>query len=882
MKKNWFILLAVILGIGGFFYYKNSSATNNLISDLIPDNTLLLLETYQPNDIHYKTKLQELPFTEAIFPITTELEHYGLKGENLDKLFANRLLYFAYIPQAKERITWAYFIPLISEDEPLLDQLIHLDKTKEGLRLITHTTSKQKIHEIFFNSTKTEIAFFIKDNFLVISPSTLVLEEILLSKKHFWAQSLKLKDLSTLTESTLMTTHVNPKAIQEFGIKVVEQKRTTAPYLTNIIPQSWTWYKKDSFGKLGVKSFSTSPNPEIFGTQSAKKFSVANMISNSCSMMLHISIDQSSEFSDACQEQIDSNTDLSKLQQTANKDFDINFKSFQETIKNSVSLLNLEGSDASKTNKIILIQNTELKGLLKEISTQVANAKGQKPFSLQYGSFNITALGVREFPAMVLGPIFSGFNNCLFTEYKDFIILASDLSTLQEYLINISRNEVWSSSSRHQTLLKNLEDNNLVWISEPNKALNGLQYILPSAWLEMVKSSIENAGVNFLIYQSNEEKSQFSFLKGDSYKGASAGKYEYKLLKLKDYAYSSVGRPLILVNPSTKVPELLFQTSGNQLVLLSNGKKIWSSNIQGKILGEPQFLKTSSDKKLRLLILTSQKAYILTRKDEGFEINSSLVIKGLNSNAWAVAESGNQINLITSNGQCVSLSSETLEEISSSKQKLLENSLGPLPTIGYKGQVYTVCLTENGLLGIVNNKGEFTTGFPLKTNMPTFSAPVLDQTDGQIAILVLGQKGEFFKVNMAGKIVQKNQFFRPDTEFKFQLCASDKQNDWVVMRTNNKVVTVLDKTDKELFSVKDLAYGRKYMKYYNLGSGNRFYAIFNGWTSYYLYNEKGEQVSDKPIISNSAPIIQYSDSYNKLIITTHNNQKIETWSIKLK
>ena len=247
-----------------------------------------------------------------------------------------------------------------------------------------------------------------------------------------------------------------------------------------------------------------------------------------------------------------------------------------------------------------------------------------------------------------------------------------------------------------------------------------------------------------------------------------------------------------------------------------------------------------------------------------------------------MAESNNQIHIITSNGLCVSLQSDDLEETHSFKQKSLENCIGPLPTIGYKGQVYTVGLTENGLLGIVNEKGEFTTGFPVKTGVPTLSAPVLDQTDGQIAILVLGQKGEFFKVNMSGKVVQKNQFFRPDTEYKFQLCASDKPNDWVVMRGNNKAVTVLDKNDKELFSIKDLAFGRKYLKYYNLGSGRRFYAIFNGWSSYYLYNEKGEQVSDKPIVSSSAPIIQYSDSYNKLIITTHNNQNIETWSIKLK
>jgi hypothetical protein len=189
-----------------------------------------------------------------------------------------------------------------------------LDKTREGLRLITHTTAKQKIHEIFFNSTKTEIAFFIKDNFLIISPSTLVLEEILLSKKHFWAQNLPLKDLSTFTESTLMTTHVNAHAIKEFGVKVVEQKRTSAPYLARILPQSWTWYLKDSFLNYGVEAFSVSPNPEIFGTQSAKKFDVGNMIPNSCSMALNISIDQSSELKDNCQKQIESDEYLLKLQ----------------------------------------------------------------------------------------------------------------------------------------------------------------------------------------------------------------------------------------------------------------------------------------------------------------------------------------------------------------------------------------------------------------------------------------------------------------------------------------------------------------------------------------------------------------------------------------
>jgi hypothetical protein len=141
----------------------------------------------------------------------------------------------------------------------------------------------------------------------------------------------------------------------------------------------------------------------------------------------------------------------------------------------------------------------------------------------------------------------------------------------------------------------------------------------------------------------------------------------------------------MLVNPISKASELLFQTAGNQLVLLNDGKKIWSTSLQGKILGEPQFLKTSTDKKQRLLILTTQKAYVLKREADGFEVNSSAPISGLNSTSWAVAESNNQINIITSNGLCLSLNAESLDETNSFKQKSLENSLGHFLRLVIKG-----------------------------------------------------------------------------------------------------------------------------------------------------------------------------------------------------
>jgi hypothetical protein len=45
IKQKLLLLGFAILGIGGLIYYNQSSQLNNQITDFIPDNTLVLLET---------------------------------------------------------------------------------------------------------------------------------------------------------------------------------------------------------------------------------------------------------------------------------------------------------------------------------------------------------------------------------------------------------------------------------------------------------------------------------------------------------------------------------------------------------------------------------------------------------------------------------------------------------------------------------------------------------------------------------------------------------------------------------------------------------------------------------------------------------------------
>ncbi len=884
MKKKWLILLVCLLGVGGIFYYKKITSASSVITDFIPDNTLLLLETTQWLNTNKAPLIQQVPVANVLPKQLAFFKEIGFSSTEIHQFLNKKLLYFAFIPQSKDHISLVNYIPLVTEDELFLDKLLNLGKNTEGIRSITHTTEGQKIHEIFTQSAKPLLAYIIKDNFLIYSQSSLTLEEILLHKKHSWANNLLLKDYSNFTDSTVLVSHINANAIEKFGTQICEKKHTTAPFLSKIINTSLSWHIAE-FKAKKITAYSVSGNQELFGEQPSKAFSAGNMIPINCSMLLSFPVEDVTSLNDACAKQIQNDAFLSKLKDKAKDEFDIDFKSVSKKINNEVSLLNIETGDIAKNNKIVLIKNKDLVQDFRAIALQVAQKKEQKPFNMQFGSFGLIALGVKEFPALVLGPIFYGFNDCIFTEYKDYIVLGSNLATLQDYLLSISKNEVWASSSRQQQLLKNCQPANLTLVIDHAKAIPMLGGILNTHWLAQAKTFQENLGAfDYILFQSNEEKGILTLLQ--NHLGAALGlsKYSNVLVKLNSIAQGIVFKPFFLTNPQTKKQEILVQNTDNQLYLLVNGKKVWHYALAGKMVDEPKFMKVRGDKLQRLFIVTTQKAYILTRTDDGFDVLTSPNVKGLNAKGLAIFETNgsNELTMLNANGYQFTFDKLTLNLIFSQKIAPINNVFCPLPTLMVKGNLFVVCLDENGKLSLINTNGSIASGFPIQTNIQPLSSPVLDINDGNANILLMGQKGELLKIGFSGKILQKNQFFRPDNEYKFAICASEKPNDWVVVRSNNKTVTVLDKNDKEIFTLKNLTFGRKYLKYYNLGAGKKFFALFNGWTSYTLYDEKGELVADKPILSQSAPSITYAESYNKLIITTHTGTSIDTWSVKLK
>ena len=116
MKKPLFLLAIAILGIGGYVFYQKRSQRSNAISNFIPDNTLILLETNEIFSAKNKV-IQRLPLLSQATLQFQILEKIGLSDKEIKILLQKKTLYFAVLPEGKDDFAFVNYLPLNTDNE---------------------------------------------------------------------------------------------------------------------------------------------------------------------------------------------------------------------------------------------------------------------------------------------------------------------------------------------------------------------------------------------------------------------------------------------------------------------------------------------------------------------------------------------------------------------------------------------------------------------------------------------------------------------------------------------------------------------------------------------------------------------------------------------
>ena len=869
----------IILGIGGYFFYQKKEQ-QSIVTNFIPDNTLILLETNEISSVKNKI-IPRIPLLSRANQQYQIFKQIGLTDKEISNLLIGKTLYSAVLPEGKGNLSFVNYLPLNADDDSFILILENLSQNTTGYRVIPHTTQGFKILEVINGSSKIVFSYIIQENFLIFSKSNLAVEEAVLHQENSWVKSLHLHSEFNENDSLFTTTHFNHRSINKFISDVATAKSNSSAQIFSLFPKSFQWLKPTQNTLEGI---AVHQNENIFEGQKPLSINNLNMIPNSCSYMMDFSFDNPQKLIRNFEKLLDNEPKISNLREKASSKFNIDFDKIYSKIEREITLCAFDNSEGNQSNKVLIINQKNLLNPLKVIARNVAQDGEEDVFSVQYGSFMIVNLGIKEFPSLLFGNIFSGFEECYFTEYNDKLILASSLSVMQDYLINIGKGDVWGNSPKHKTILKSCLPSNLTVISESSKVIPNFQKLINPAWANRINLyNQELSTVQAEILQSNATESRIVLLKNiESVK--SSIKYANKWLRLGKIATEVNCEPLYLMNPINKNAEILVQSIDNKLHLYSEGKQIWNHQLSGKIVGEIKNSRVFDQSIQQFLCATDKNIYVLSRTEKGFEVKTSKTFKGYNLDNFKIFENENDnrqfVTLVASNGGIFKFDKENLILNSANADYKITDVILPFLSIIIANREFGIYLTKRGKLTIQNSTGNSANGFPLSFSGVFNNQPVLE--GGENNIILLSEKGELYKVSLVGKVLEKRQLFRPNNEVKFSMAVTERGNDWVLMRTDGKEVVVMDKNEKEMFTVKSSIYGKKGLNYYNLGIGGKFFAINNGYSTYNFYDETGENIGGLSIESEYKPRLSYSDSYQKVIMNITTPKSIETWSVKIR
>lgn len=883
MKNKAILFLAIaILGIATYFFFQKKNPYLSTLKRFVPDNTLLLLETNEMRDNTESHVFAQIPLLSRVENQFYLLQKIGLSKEEIQDLIKDKTLYFALLPEAKEDLNYITYLPLNQSDSALVSKIKRLQENISGSRIIYHTTRGQRIAEVIDSSTKSVLSFFIQNDIIIFSSSSILIEEAILPSENSWIKEIS-DALTPQTDSTITATHFNKQAIARFINKISVDKSKIAKQFVNLLSDSFTGFQSD---ESVIKSFGVLKDANLFEGQSPRKLEDLSMIPNTSSFLLHIPFDNTAKLEESLQQYFSKNKELNILRNTVKAAFKLNFSDIYQNLEGEILLTGFDEGDETFNGKALILRNKLLFDILKKTSVEVSKEKNANVVSVEYGGYTIKSLGIREFPTMLFGEYFAGFEECYFTEYKNYLIITNSLSAMQSYLLAISKGDVWSNSAKNQALAKKAKASNLTLISETNRALLGFKKSLVNAWAnKFAENESQLNRITLSIFEVLQGKTELRLFKNISLVESSK-KYSNKWIKLASIQIDSSSKPFYFTNPSTKKQETFVQGTDNQIHYVKAGKKVWSYQLSGRIVGEIKNVKILPNNQQQLLMASANKVYILSKNTQGFEVKTIPNNTGLAIHDFIIFDAENDkkqnLTLFSSNSASFKIDKTSLTLSVHFKPKNGAPHILPITTVIIKGVEYAILLDKKGKLTLQDASGNVANGFPITLNR-TFNDPaLLEGSNERIHIKVLSENGELFSVNLSGKIVEKKQLLRPNFESKFFLCADQRNTDWVIMRSDGKDVTVIDKSEREMFTIKEETFGVKRLKYYNLGVGGKYFALTNSYTTYRFFDENGSYVGGMPINSTYHPVLTYSESYQKLIIDITTPAALENWSVKLR
>jgi hypothetical protein len=854
-KPEWLFVGGLIL-VGAYFIFRYATQKNQFNSrELIPKNTIAVYETERPLDAWQTLVNSEqwiaLSKIETLAAIDTQLNYLdSLAGGTgtLAKFLKGSPSLISMHVTSKQSVGFIFYIPVSRSGKIIAQQIVDQIIQHKNAAVSRRTYQDMVIQEL--RGENINLDYILHENHMVISAVGFLIEDVVRNiVNKFESNYLKaypgmFRDPSLHTDEGNL--YINGTQWMPFMRTLLAKQ--PADHID--LAQSMFFDISLSANDLLLSGFLYSVDEQTviatFDGQEPVPMGVLRMIPNNTSELLHIGT-----------------SDMQKWYARWSVLFRKSIGGYANPLvkpdeimaftTSEIALATLESIDPAATNKLIFIKLQDQAGIRNQINHIVeghAQAVDDSVFVEHFADRKIGVIELADFPAALLGLPFAGFSATYYMYYQDYLVLASSNAVIKEWLISMESENTWGRTVQlNQFMEENLGEANLTMVVNVNRSWNYLMHKLNAEWAAWWQANgpvIKQFGLVGMQISNLDNRYYANINLNYQPKAFQADRAKLNDEMLIQFTSRISMKPKVVKNHNTGLFEILVQDSLNYLTLINGaGDLLWTDSIDGPIVTEIFQIDYFKNGKLQYLFANRNQLYLLDRKGHAvsgfpirladFDIRDLYVIDYDKSKNYRFLLADHQGNIAMLNKQGKMLEGWNPRRFNS-------NLTRDVFHLRVRGKDRIVIPQSNGIVNILNRRGEPVKGFPVDLGFDLESTIYFrpGSTFEKSRFTLISAEGLINTFDLNGKFYSRNQLDKPTSSSHFAVVRERSGQDYIIVRHDLNRLAILDKEGVVKFEKDYLTAGQKKVQYYNFGPDKELYIVIDQSDHLlYLYDGQG-------------------------------------------
>ncbi|WP_421765667.1 hypothetical protein [Ekhidna sp.] len=758
---------------------------------------------------------------------------------------------------------------------------------EKGYRFRTRNYNDFKISEI--NDKGRTLTFIFYKNFFLGSFTPYLVEDAVRALSEDGMPSFKenFVELNDPGAGNFITTFINyektGELLEAFVSSEIDFPLNSGSYELAI---------DSSIVQLSGFSFASKDWLNIHNEQPST-FEMAEVVPNNAAFVYHFTSFNATSWKENQIPYLRTKSDeIKRLQDSLKSQYDFNVDQVFDLVDNEIGIINLESPRVRDRQKLMILEVKDVQESLNFFSLltqRIAVARGDSVYTESYSDNEIRFLPIRNFPSTLLGEVAENFEQCFYISYKNYLIFSNDLQELKNLISSVSEEETWGKSIQMNDFLSRTNNaaNVSLFVNVP-RAWNNILTTLKPEWEEHFKQ-------NSSVFKSLDLAAfQFSHLDGvffTNYTFTQPVKKSRNIPKTDAdngvrFVSKLISKPHLVRTHAHREFDIILQDSTNTIYYLDPDQNaLWTETIENPIVSSIYPLDYYKNGKIQYAFTTTTHIHLIDRTGThipGYpkELPNSSSIHHFNIIDYDLSR--NYRMAITDRDGNVYLGDKDLKVLEGwNPRKFNRSALQPMNHARLGRKDIMISLQENGVVNIMNRRGEYMRGFPFDTKQSINKNYFLRQSNSlsNSSISVITEGGELTELNLEGDVIKRDQLIKTSADTKFRLIPDTGGDSFIILRRDGNSYEVLDDTGNLLFKKDYLSEGPVSVQYYQFGAGKDL-VIFTDQpnNALYIYDKSGNLITGNPLNSEHEVSVIYSAAKREFQVFTTWDTNLELYT----